>query len=172
MAKPMLITLPFVLLLLDGWPLQRFKKRMESNPKKDIALSNRAVEGRGSDISGLVLEKLPLIAISLLTAYLAYASVQRLGIVIDANTVSTELRISNALVSYAKYIGKTICPQDLAVFYPYPESIPLWQSAAAILLLGSISGIVFYTRRKMPFLSVGWLWYLGTFSRTRNATLL
>ena len=73
-----------------------------------------------------------------------------------------KLRIANGIVSYAKYIGKLIWPQELAVFYPYPSIVPLWQSVGAGLLLAVISFLVIRAWRKLPYLCIGWLWYLGT----------
>ena len=70
--------------------------------------------------------------------------------------------MSNALVSYISYMGKMIWPHDLAVFYPYPESIPLWQVGGAVLLLILITALAVRLRRRYPYAIVGWLWYLGT----------
>ncbi|MEA3222051.1 MAG: tetratricopeptide repeat protein [Thermodesulfobacteriota bacterium] len=161
MSKPMLVTLPFVLLLLDYWPLCRFK----------LAQCDDYIQGpRQSDnfsfqkfsVFYLVLEKIPLLLLSAFTIYLSSLSVQRLDIVISTETVPMNLRITNALISYLSYIKKMIWPLDLIIYYPYPESLPIWQAAGAGLLLIFASVLVFWVGRTMPYLLVGWLWYLGT----------
>jgi tetratricopeptide (TPR) repeat protein len=149
LAKPMLVTLPFVLLLLDFWPLKRIVfKRSEGFPAA-IALR-------------LIFEKLPLFILSALSVYLSSASVKGMGNVISLENLPMKLRLANALVAYVKYIGKLIWPYPLAVFYPFPERIPLWQPLTALALLLFISIFVFCTLKQKPYLAVGWLWYLGT----------
>ena len=81
---------------------------------------------------------------------------------ISTEIVPINLRIANALVSYLSYIGKMICPQNLSVYYPYPEIVPVWQTVVATILLSIISFMVLRYSRKLPFLCIGWLWYLGT----------
>jgi tetratricopeptide (TPR) repeat protein len=110
----------------------------------------------------LLLEKAPLVFLCLFSTVLSYLSSRSLGFVIPAETVPYGLRIKNAVVSYISYIGKMIWPNDLAVFYPYPDRVPLWKFAAALLLLSVVSILVFRASRRAPFLVVGWLWYLGT----------
>jgi tetratricopeptide (TPR) repeat protein len=146
LAKPMLVTLPFVLLLLDYWPLKRFS--FEDDPP-----------GR---LLRLILEKTPLLILSLFSVYLSSRSVQGLGIVKSIESLPLTLRIENALVSYVKYIFKMIWPVNLAVYYPYPSSIPLWQGAGALVILSAITVAVFLLARRRRYLVVGWFWYLGT----------
>ncbi len=141
MAKSMLMTLPFVLLLLDHWPLERFQ-------------SERA--------GALLVEKAPLFVLSLISFYVSSLSLQHLGAVVPIERVSMGLRVENALVSYVAYIGKMVWPENLTVYYPYPETIPWWQTAGAGLLLGSISFMAIRTVKKIPYFGTGWLWYLGT----------
>jgi len=149
LAKPMLVTLPFVLLLLDFWPLKRIVyQRADSFP---LAVVLR-----------LILEKLPLLFLSGLSVYLSSRSVQGMGNVIPLDDVSMKLRLANGLVAYVKYIGKIIWPYHLAVYYPFPETIPLWQTLTALALLVIISVSVFRNLKQKPYLAVGWLWYLGT----------
>ena len=161
MAKPMLVTLPFVLLLLDYWPLGRFQ------PGQAVKDTNRQthkfLNARSQRLSiyRLVREKIAFFALSAASIYISSLSVQSLGIVISTESVPIKLRIANALVSYINYIGKIIWPQKLAVFYPYPDMVPMWQSIGAFLLLVCISVLVIRLLRVIPYLAVGWLWYLG-----------
>lgn len=160
MSKPMLVTLPFVLLLLDYWPLCRFKL-----PPLDSGQEIRTTIKSGFQyllILRLVLEKIPLLALSVIGIFLSSLSLQRLGILISTTTVPMKLRISNAVVSYVSYVSKAIWPHNMAVFYPYPQTLPLWQVAGSGLLLGFISILVIRAVRSKPYLTVGWLWYIGT----------
>jgi Flp pilus assembly protein TadD len=162
MTKPMLVTLPCLLLLLDYWPLGRLgfgQWGVEWN-----------VQLRASSLSGfqrtppaiLILEKVPLFILSGVSAYMTSLSAQRIGMAISTEFVPVKLRIANGLVSYVNYGVKMIWPQNLAVFYPYPHEVPIWQSAGAAALLMGISLLVFRWARKVPYLVTGWLWYLGT----------
>ena len=144
LVKPMLVTLPFVLLLLDYWPLGRLKI------------------GRGHHVVRLIGEKIPLFILSALSVYISVLSHQHLGILQSTEAVPLTLRIENALVSYVVYIVKTIWPQNLAVFYPYPDALPLWQTAGALLVLACISLILLLGLKHIPSLGTGWLWYFGT----------
>jgi tetratricopeptide (TPR) repeat protein len=140
MAKPMLVTLPLLLFLLDYWPLAR-------NPN-----------GRSGWWKSIV-EKAPLLLLSLLAA-IATLIAQRTTV-----NYSEELpltwRVGNALLSYLAYIGQMLWPARLAVFYPHTaDQLSPWKVALAVLLLGGITALAFVWRRKRPYLWVGWLWYL------------
>jgi Flp pilus assembly protein TadD len=149
LAKPALVTLPFVLLLLDYWPL----KRIESQPsiRDCLPLACR-----------FVFEKIPLFILSGLSVYFSMASRKGMDLEITLQSIPAMLRIENALISYVKYIGKLVWPANLTVFYPYPDKIPMWQALGAAVVLMVISVSVVRTLRKYPYLGVGWLWYLGT----------
>lgn len=162
LAKPMLVTLPFVLLLLDYWPLKRLRMGLVTvRPAIKTQQTAKFFNYRLLNFR-LVLEKLPLLALSLVAAYLSSASLQLYGSMKTLDDVPMMLRIANALVSYVKYIAKMIWPHNLAVFYPYPESVPLWQTLGASMLLIGITVLVVWSFRRQPYLGVGWLWYLGT----------
>jgi tetratricopeptide (TPR) repeat protein len=149
LAKPMLVTLPFVLLLLDYWPLGR--------------LRFGGPAGERSPIVSLVLEKVPLLVLALISIYLASLSLQKGEVIISTGTVPLDLRMANALVSYVRYLGKMIWPRDLAFFYPYPTSLlPLWQIIGAGLFLICISILTIRPLRSKPYLAIGWLWFMGT----------
>nr|NIQ74795.1 tetratricopeptide repeat protein [Gammaproteobacteria bacterium]NIQ90679.1 tetratricopeptide repeat protein [Deltaproteobacteria bacterium] len=162
MAKPMLVTLPCVLLLLDYWPLGRFQLGQFGKEAKEQLPTFENQTSHWSQPSRLVLEKVPFLVLSVVSIYLSSLSVKRLGIVITTDAVPMSLRVANALVSYVGYIGKMIWPANLAVFYPPPEIVPGWQVAAAGLLLVFVSILVIRAVRLRPYLAVGWLWYLGT----------
>jgi tetratricopeptide (TPR) repeat protein len=149
LAKPMLVTLPFVLLLLDFWPLKRI-------------VFHRKGLFPAANVLRLIFEKLPLFILSGLSVYLSAASVKSMGNVISLENLPMQLRLANALVAYVKYIGKLIWPYHLAVYYPFPERIPLWQPLIAFAVLIFISIFVLRTLNQKPYLAVGWLWYLGT----------
>jgi tetratricopeptide (TPR) repeat protein len=162
MAKPMLVTLPFVLLLLDWWPLGRIHfgqatKQAGLQTQKPVSPGNK-----GSLVFRLVLEKAPLIALSAVSVCLSSLSVQPPGVPLSIDSVPMTLRIANALVSYAGYIGKMIWPDNLAVFYPPPPLVPTWQAASAALFLALASVLVLRVTTSRPYFAVGWLWYVGT----------
>ena len=144
LVKPMLVTLPFVLLLLDYWPLGRLKI------------------GQWRKLFRLIWEKVPLIILSALSVYLSVSSLQHQEVMQSTEAVPIALRIENALVSYVAYIVKAIWPQDLAFYYPYPDALPLWQTAGALLVLACISLILLLGLKHIPSLGTGWLWYIGT----------
>jgi len=161
MSKPMLATLPFVLLLLDYWPLCRINLTQSVRNNQQTSKSNN-VEFKRSSAFHLALEKIPLLILSAVSVLLSSLAVQRLGIVISTTSVPMKLRIKNALVSYVGYIIKIIWPHDLAVFYPYPHTIQLWKVIGAGVLFLFISFFVFRAVKSKPYLGVGWLWYIGT----------
>jgi len=152
MAKPMLVTLPFVLLLLDYWPLRR----------SELASRGESDSQQRRFNLGLIYEKVPLFLLSALSSVVTYIAQESSGAVNSLAVIPFHIRIANATVSYGSYIGKMIWPHNLAVFYPYPESISSWKIAGAGLLLGGISVAVCKMARKKPYVAVGWLWYIGT----------
>ncbi len=152
MSKPMVVTLPFILLLLDYWPLQRIQW---SNRK-------RSANGKRTVVFGLIREKMPLFALSALSAMVTVYAQASGGAVKDLDIFPPLVRIANAVVAYAAYLLKMIWPTDLAVFYPHPGMPPAWQIAGAVFLLAGITFIALARGKKQPYLIVGWLWYLGT----------
>ena len=156
MAKPMLVTLPFVLLLLDFWPLGRMG--LGPNPADGWALSR---DGWATTVR-LVWEKLPLLALTVMSSIVTLVVHRRGGAVISLGATPLNLRVANALVSYVAYIGQMLWPARLAVLYPYAQSLPGWWTAGAFLGLMAISVAVIRAGPRRPYLLVGWLWYLGT----------
>ncbi|MEE8476388.1 MAG: tetratricopeptide repeat protein [Myxococcota bacterium] len=147
MAKPMLVTWPFVFLLLDAWPLGRLRSR--------------------GQLRRLSLEKVPLLAVSLASIAITYIVQARWGNVTQVDAIPAPLRLANAVVSYVRYLGKTLWPLELSSFYPYPNILgtggPMltkWDAAGALMLLVVITLAVVVCRR--GYVRVGWLWFLGT----------
>jgi len=162
LSKPMLVTLPFVLLLLDYWPLGRFQfGQLSGNSKLSTSKLISSSDQRSVALR-LVLEKAPFFLLSALSSILTIFAAQRAGAVASLEYHPFESRFANALVSYVSYIEKMIWPHHLAVFYPYPEAFPIWKVAGAGLLLVFVSFLVILAARKRPYLVVGWFWYLGT----------
>jgi cytochrome c-type biogenesis protein CcmH/NrfG len=149
MAKPMLVTLPFVLLLLDAWPLERIKYR--TSPNALITSFFR-----------LLAEKIPLLAISAAASAMTLVAQKRGGGLVSSDHYPIFDRIANAIVSYIEYIGKMIWPQNLAVFYPFPKDFSAMLMAGSLLALIFISVLAIRWARQYPFFIFGWLWYLGT----------
>src|SRR5438093_828339 len=149
LAKPMLVTWPFVMLLLDYWPLRRF----DITSRREVA----------TKVWPFVREKLPLFAIVAASAVITTIAQSHGGGVRTFTEFPIALRLSNALVSYAKYLLLAFWPNDLAVYYPYTGTdIPAWQIMGAALLLITITAFCFFQRKIRPYLIVGWLWFLGT----------
>ena len=154
MAKPMLVTLPFVLLLLDYWPL----RRMQFNSSAD----DRHSWQRRSPGLLLIWEKIPLFLLALVSSVVTFLAQKSGGAVGSMEIYPLATRVSNALVAYVKYIGKMIWPANLAVFYPYSGSLPAWQVIGAGVLLGFITFVAIRFFRQHPWFVVGWLWFVGT----------
>ena len=161
LAKPMLVTLPCTLLLLDFWPLKRLRFAGKQFSPDGLQASKPLSSGAWRQW-GLVMEKLPLLFLSLLVSFLATDSMKYTGTLIPFEAVPLALRIQNALVSTLTYIAKIIWPAHLAVFYPYPEVLSFWQTGLSILLLSGVTAYACLGLRKRPFFIVGWLWFLGT----------
>jgi len=162
MSKPMLVTMPFILLLLDDWPLGRSRVGRlgcDLNSQTAHSLNFRKPQ---SVWAGLVLEKVPLFGLAAASSALTFFAQQQGGAVRSLEVFPIETRISNVLVSYVSYIGKMLWPYRLALPYPYPEMLPMWQVAGASLFLVSVSILVIHYGKRHSYLRVGWLWYLGT----------
>jgi tetratricopeptide (TPR) repeat protein len=158
MAKPMLVTLPFVLLLLDYWPLGRY-----AYGETAVAAGYKGGKQCGkSVITGIVLEKVPLIILSAIFSIVTIYAQKATGTLIPVNYEPISMRLSNALVAYVRYIGKMIWPANLAVIYPFPHQVPVWQVCCAVVVLTCMTVIAVRKMRKYPFKIVGWLWFIGT----------
>ncbi|HEX5218482.1 MAG TPA: tetratricopeptide repeat protein, partial [Verrucomicrobiae bacterium] len=154
MSKAMLVTWPFVMLLLDVWPLKR------------IELSTFNVQL--PTLKRLILEKLPFFALVIGSCVATFLVQQSAGAVTTMENLPLEDRLANAVVSYAKYLFMTIWPADLAIFYPHPElRYPAstqwsgWAITLTLVVLAGISWLAFKRQRELPYLFTGWFWYLG-----------
>jgi protein O-mannosyl-transferase len=141
LAKPMLVTLPLVLLLLDAWPLGRL---------------TRATAARR------LLEKTPLFVLAAAVSVITVVAQQRAGAIGTLTSTPVSYRVGNALVSYVTYLRKTVWPSDLAVFYPAVSTLEVTTAALAAAVLAAITALALRERARRPYLLVGWLWYLGT----------
>ncbi len=188
MSKPMLVTLPFVLLLLDYWPLHRFQEiksdhkiqpevfnsvtsdKQKKKSKKKLSISVKQPlevkkpadpEHKWSLIYPLLWEKVPLFVLSMLLS-IVYISPQSTVTLTYIENLPPVVHIGNALVSYIAYIGKMIWPSNLAVLYPYPGLLLSWQVLGSVFILIAITVVVIWRVKRSPYLATGWLWYAGT----------
>ena len=178
-AKPMLVTLPFVLLLLDYWPLRRWRGaggRGQGAEKREGEAASRPARGftnpnslspasrsslQATHAARLVVEKTPLFVLT--AASCLVTLVAKRDVMMSLEQLAFPRRVALAAVAYFAYLGKIFCPTGLAVFYPIArEPLPAWEVVAAIAMLLAVSAAVFVARRKCPCLLVGWFWYLGT----------
>jgi len=146
LAKPMVVTLPFVLLLVDFWPLNRLW----------LVNFSKRIAGR------LVLEKLPMLAMALAACSVTYFAQRAGGATWAPDALPLPVRLANVLVSYVRYMSKTFWPADLAVIYPYQKHWPVWFVLAAAVLLLFWSGLMLFSQRQSPQLFFGWFYFLGT----------
>lgn len=146
MTKPMIITLPFVLILIDYWPLNRFHS---------ISLKNEF----GNNVN-LIIEKIPYLVISFIVGIVTIIAQKNAVAILD--DISFSMRFSNAIVSYCKYLLNFIWPINLSVFYPYPVTISTWSIVCSVVIVISISLFACSKAVKCPYFFVGWFWYLGT----------
>jgi tetratricopeptide (TPR) repeat protein len=150
LCKPTGVTLPFVLLLLDYWPLGRMGQKAEIGQES----------GAGASVCGLVREKVPLMALAAAACVVNYFAEGKM--VASIAQISIPMRISGALVSYVVYLRQMVWPAGLAAYYPYPpRRYPFWEIGLAFLALTGISGGAWALWRKRPWFAAGWLWYLG-----------
>ncbi len=154
MSKPMLATVPCVLLLLDFWPLARLQIRNHPAP-------------RGTKIKNLLLEKVPFFALAAASGIITWRVQDRAGSVSSLHDFPLSARAANAVASYLKYLGKTFWPADLIVYYPHPANnrfdrwLP-WQIAAAAAFITLVSVLACLRWKRQPWFATGWFWFLGT----------
>jgi tetratricopeptide (TPR) repeat protein len=158
LSKPMVVTLPFVLLLLDYWPLERFAgAKTAFDPRV-----SRGTHAEGRVLMRLVVEKIPLFLMAAGACIITLVAQREVGAIWPAEDLSLVARFANALVSYMDYTRKMVWPNDLAVLYPHAGMPAAWKIGIALLFLVSTSYLAVRKARTLPFLIVGWLWYLGT----------
>lgn len=172
MAKPMLVTLPFVLLLLDYWPLNRF--RLAANTLQDIQAEENQFKQSINFNQGekfwhkrvvltLVLEKVPLLVFSAISSFVTILAQSDGGALASREMMPYDIRVLNTFVSYAGYLSKMILPVNLAVFYPHQMTRPpMGEIVVAVAVLLTLTTFVLWKAKRHQYLLVGWLWYLGT----------
>jgi tetratricopeptide (TPR) repeat protein len=139
MSKPMLVTLPLVLLLLDYWPLERWQR----------------------GLAALVREKIPFFVLAAASSIVTFLVQRHGGAVSSSAGVPMAARLGNALISYVRYLAKIFWPARLSPFYPHPGYWPAWKIAGAVVLLAAVTAWVIWRGRSQPYLAVGWFWFLG-----------
>ncbi|MCD9188435.1 MAG: tetratricopeptide repeat protein [Pyrinomonadaceae bacterium] len=142
MTKPMLVTLPFVLLLMDFWALERLKTLR--------------------DLPALIIEKIPLFVLTAASSYITFIAQRTGGSVESLDFLPLGTRIVNAMLSYAKYTGMLFYPVKLGVWYPYDRDFPAWQIAVAVVFIIGMTALCLWQIRTRKYLLMGWLWFLGT----------
>jgi hypothetical protein len=152
MSKPMLVTMPFVMLLMDVWPLDRYAHEEHEHGQRQIFARALA----------LVKEKIPFFACSIMSAVVTICAQNSSGAMKSFDELPFGPRIENALIAYVKYIGKTLWPHDLAVLYPISLPFPLWQVIGSLSVLLIISCATIWAGRGYPYLVAGWFWFLIT----------
>ena len=153
MSKPMLVTLPFVLLVIDFWPLNRLEMP---------AINLSSLKLQLPTLRSLAQEKVAFFALSAAACIVTYFVQKAGGAVSSLTTISMTGRLANAAVAYARYLSKTIWPVDLAVFYPLPDRWSAFAVTGSVALLLVLSALFIGCRRRFPYLIVGWLWFVGT----------
>lgn len=153
MTKPMLVTLPFVLLLFDYWPLRRFDMG-SINIGKNIKVFFLK--------SAIIREKIPLIGLSILSSVITFVVQRKTGAMPNLEVYPPLTRILNTIISYAGYLYKTFYPAKLSIFYPYPETISIYKFFVSFFFILIITFLSVKNIRGKPYLSVGWFFYLGT----------
>jgi len=148
MSKPMLVTWPFLMLLLDYWPLRRFEPL---TPNSRLSTGWRLVQ-----------EKIPFLVLSLASSVVTVIAQKHGQAVLTLEQLPFNERLQNAVISYARYLGKAFWPANLVVPYPFPEQWPAWEVVLSLLLIIGLGAAAFGLRRRWPFLLVGWFLFVGT----------
>lgn len=151
MSKPMLITLPFVLMLLDYWPLGRWQKALNMPSGRKLKAVRK-----------LLCEKIPFILLTIFFGIFAFWTQNKFGALNKMENIYFSERFSNTIVSYVTYLEKIFWPVNLAVYYPYNFQPALWKAIMSGVILLCITAVVLYYMRILPFLFIGWFWFLGT----------
>jgi len=161
LAKPMAVTLPFILLLLDYWPLRRFTQQTNIIQESTV-YSVTASPYLRQPTFYLILEKGPFLILSLLSSAITFLAQESGEAVQSITNVPLSLRVANAFVAYLAYIAKMVWPHDLAVFYPLPNAWPIWHVFLAFTLIIAMTAMVMLLLKKHPYLFTGWFWYVGS----------
>lgn len=151
MSKPTMVTLPFAMMLLDYWPLGRWKKVMGNSLLNKFKI-----------FGNLLWEKFPFFFLSFVASIASYCMQHKINLIISLDYLPFSTRIANSIISYVVYLWKILWPFNLSLFYTYNFHLPLWKILISIIVLMAITFVVVYRIKKNPFLFVGWFWFLGT----------
>jgi Tfp pilus assembly protein PilF len=157
MSKTMLVTLPCLLLLLDYWPLRRLRTARADGAEPDPAAPNFPPRRLG----WLVVEKLPLVVLSLVASAWTFVFQKEGGAMWAKRDLTLSQRVANAFVSVPRYLLEIAWPRNLSVFYPHPGSWPAWKVAASVALVALLCVAASLLWRRRPYVTVGWFWFLG-----------
>ena len=163
-SKPMLVTLPFVLLLFDWWPLRRLEKPAGAGAGATAGVGARAgaEAGAGAGIRRLVVEKLPLFTLSAVSCIVTMYAQKTGGAIVSLQAIPFQERIAGAFLACARYLGKALWPVRLSVYYPHDAwARPSWMIAGSALLFVALTVAALRLYRRAPFVAVGWLWFTG-----------
>jgi Tfp pilus assembly protein PilF len=162
MAKPIIMVFPFLLILMDYWPLKRFQPSMVT-PAQDINQSGKALNRLLSFARlnrRIVFEKIPFFILSVMSVMISMQSINKYEMAITYVSVPIHLRIFNFIVSIVQYLQKMAWPVDFSIFYPFPQSVPLWQFSTALIWVAAVSIVFFLARKNRPWLLFGWFWFI------------
>ena len=175
MSKPMVVTLPFVLLLLDYWPLERLTSQPRTSDAETVPAKQGKRQARKAKqveltpsyppqtAGRLILEKAPLFVLAAASSIVTVIAQKKAGAVGAVEAFPIGVRLTNAVVSYAGYLGQAIWPSGLSVLYPHPKgTLPVWEIAVSAFALLSLTALVVWQAGHYRWAAVGWLWYLGT----------
>lgn len=165
LSKPQVITFPCLLILWDFWPLDRFRAaiRKDKDNDDDAGEGESGAASRGRSVAKLVWEKIPLFALSAISAAVTVKAQTAGGAVRNLSEYGASLRVETAVISYVRYVGKMFWPSKLANLYPHPTHLyPGWQVIAASLVLLLVTALVLLRSREQRYLAVGWFWFLGS----------
>jgi tetratricopeptide (TPR) repeat protein len=160
MSKPMIVTFPFVMLLLDVWPLRRLDAGRVACGGDDTA--SAALHADRRPLAFLLLEKAPLVLLSIAASILVVMTEHKVQAFTNLEVLSVADRLANAVVSYTKYMGTMLWPANLSFLYLHPVALPVGQVAGALLLLAAMTAMVLFLFKRKPYLFTGWFWYAGT----------
>jgi tetratricopeptide (TPR) repeat protein len=157
MSKPMIVTFPVIMLLLDYWPLKRIEFNKNHNHyDREISLDRFSERS----LTALLFEKLPLIFLSVAASILVFYTEKKVGALTSLENLNVAERCANAIVSYVKYLLMTLWPVNLAFIYPHPIDISISQTVGATLFITLITVVIIYIRQRKPYILLGWFWYL------------
>jgi len=160
MSKPMVMTLPFVFIILDFWPLQRLRMNNFST-NRSPHIQSTCPKDMAPKTTHVIYEKIPLVALSIVSGFIAYYAEKEVGALPSLTSYPFDIRLANTVVSYAAYIAKMFWPLHLAIFYPHP-GMPQWSHIlTSILILFLISFFAIKSYKIHPYFLAGWLWFLG-----------